>query len=459
MKKILQILFVFIILICIYFLSLLLVSCIPSNTMKENAKSSADYFIDNGGEKNYIDLGYKNVVLFNFTNALMINTAYSIDSENPIEAFLTAKKNFIPGITQTIHTDTSKNLMSASKYYEDGVFDGNAFQTLELYDTVNENDLYEAFEYQRYWHGYLVFLRPLLVFFNYEQIIILLQIIFIGLLITCSILIYRKIGIFQAIALIVAYTSLDLFFVTKSINEILCFDLALIFSIFLILKKDKYNIPLYFFVFGSITNFLDFFTNPIVTYGIPVIIYFMIVLKDETISFKDMFFMYLKTSIAWFLGYLLTWISKWLITDIVLDRGVIKNAIDQVIFRSSMAPNAKSIDFGSFFTNLKIYFSEYTIAFICIICVAIILFSLKNIRNISLKDYKNNSINILTYFISFVIPFVWYLVLSQHSYAHMFFTYRNLVIAVLALEMLVFELVKPCNNRVEKLRQIKENDE
>ena len=449
MKKTLQFLLVFTILICIYFLTLFFVSCIPSDTMKENVKSSADYFINNGGEKSFINLGYKDVCLFNFTNALMLNTAYSIDSDNPIEAFLTAKKNFIPGVTQTIHTDTSKDLMSASKYYENGIFDGNAFQTLELYDTVNKNDLYEAFEYQRYWHGYLVFLRPLLVLFDYEEIIIISQIIFTGLLITCSILIYKKIGIFQAIALILAYVSVDLFIVTKSINEIICFDLALIFSIFLLLKKDKSNIPLNFFIFGSLTNFLDFFTNPIVTYGIPIIIYFMLILKDTKINFKDMFFIYLKTSIAWFVGYLATWLSKWLITDIILNRGVIKNAIDQVVFRSSINPNAQNIDFGSFFTKLKLYFSEGTIVFICIFCISIVLFNLKNIRNINSKDYKNNSMNILTYFVSALIPFVWYLVLSQHSYVHMFFTYRNLAIAVFALELLVLELVKPGYNKIK----------
>ena len=89
MKKIISFILTFVILILAYFVSLTLISCIPSRLIKENVKESANYFLYNGGENKTIELKYKTVNIFNFTNALMINTAYSIDNTNPVEALYT----------------------------------------------------------------------------------------------------------------------------------------------------------------------------------------------------------------------------------------------------------------------------------------------------------------------------------------------------------------------------------
>ena len=437
MKEILKYVICFIILIAVYFSLLTITSLIPSGMLKENVSKSADYFLEHGGEKEVVDVGYKEVHLFHFTNALMINNAYSIDSKNPIESWITARKNYIPGVTKTIYTDTPEDLMSASKYYENGVFNGDAYQTLELYDTVNENELYESFEYPRYWHGYLIFLRLLLTTFNYEQITIISFITFAVLLISASYLLTKKKGLLYGIALIVSFIFTDALAVTKSINEIICFNLALIFSIFIMLKEEKSNLPLYFFIFGSVTNFLDFLTNPILTYGVPILIYFILEVKNQEISFKDMFLTFLKTSILWALGYLLTWFSKWLLTDIILKRGVIENAINQVKYRTYN----EGIKLEDFVFRMKYWLKEETINFM--ICFGAII----NIVNLFTKKYiertcehKNIGISIIIPIITGIIPIVWYAVLMQHSYIHYFFTYRNILITFFSACVLMLEI-------------------
>ena len=437
MKEILKYVICFIILIAVYFSLLTITSLIPSGMLKENVSKSADYFLEHGGEKEVVDVGYKEVHLFHFTNALMINNAYSIDSKNPIESWITARKNYIPGVTKTIYTDTPEDLMSASKYYENGVFNGDAYQTLELYDTVNENELYESFEYPRYWHGYLIFLRLLLTTFNYEQITIISFITFAVLLISASYLLTKKKGLLYGIALIVSFIFTDALAVTKSINEIICFNLALIFSIFIMLKEEKSNLPLYFFIFGSVTNFLDFLTNPILTYGVPILIYFILEVKNQEISFKDMFLTFLKTSILWALGYLLTWFSKWLLTDIILKRGVIENAINQVKYRTYN----EGIKLEDFVFRMKYWLKEETINFM--ICFGAII----NIVNLFTKKYiertcehRNIGISIIIPIITGIIPIVWYAVLMQHSYIHYFFTYRNILITFFSACVLMLEI-------------------
>ena len=96
----------------------------------------------NKPESEKIELGFKDVYIFQFTNALMLNTAYSIDSEHPIESFLVARKNYIPGVTKIIYEKTPKDLQSAAKYYTEKSKPTDAYQIAELYDTAYENNLY-----------------------------------------------------------------------------------------------------------------------------------------------------------------------------------------------------------------------------------------------------------------------------------------------------------------------------
>lgn len=164
-KLIFTYILIFVVLICMYFASLILSSLIPASSIKENVIKSSE-FLKQYGEKEIVDLKYKKEEIFLFTDALMLNTAYSIDSEKPIESALLARKNYIPGQTQTISKDREKNL-GASKSHTDKY--GNIFQVDELYGLMHGENITESFEYARYWHGYLIFLRPLLLVLSYKR--------------------------------------------------------------------------------------------------------------------------------------------------------------------------------------------------------------------------------------------------------------------------------------------------
>ena len=110
----------------------------------------------------------------NYTDALMINTAYSIDNNKPFESSFLARKNYIPNVTDDIYQDTAGELKSSSKYkYHNEVG--------ELNDLVNGEKV-ESFEYARYWHGYLIILRPLLAFISLNEIRVIFTIMLIFIL-------------------------------------------------------------------------------------------------------------------------------------------------------------------------------------------------------------------------------------------------------------------------------------
>ena len=76
-KGLLKYIFVFVILILVYWLSLFVTSLIPSSAIKENVTKSSESIVVLGevGEKKFYDLGYKTEGTFIFTDALMVNTA------------------------------------------------------------------------------------------------------------------------------------------------------------------------------------------------------------------------------------------------------------------------------------------------------------------------------------------------------------------------------------------------
>ena len=173
LKKIIKYISIYLAIIIFFIVSLVAVSSFKKEFLTENVKKSAEVLLSEGNRK-VIYIPYKDMDMQfdNYTDALMINTAYSIDSQKPLYSAFVARKNYIPNITTEIYEDVPG----------------------ELNDLVN-NEKAESFEYARYWHGYLIFLRPLLILFNINQIRIMLTIILIILACILAYLIYKKINI------------------------------------------------------------------------------------------------------------------------------------------------------------------------------------------------------------------------------------------------------------------------
>lgn len=469
LKEVLKFIGLFLLLIAIYFVLLTVVSMFPSKLISENIRESADYLIEKS-ESEKIELSYKNVYIFQFTNALMLNTAYSIDSTSPIESFLVARKNYIPGVTQVIHEKTPKDLQSAAKYYSENSKSTDAYQILELYDTIYENELYESFEYARYWHGYLVYLRPLLLLFNYEQIELLSTVVFLLLLVAVAILVCKKVNPLIAISLILSFLAVDIHTISVSINEVTCFTLALIFALYILLRDEKIQrLGMLFFIIGSVTNFIDFLTNPILTYAIPILIYFLLLQRKRAVTIKETIKIYFKTSILWALGYGLTWATKWILTDLILNKGIIENALEQAKFRA----NDNKYTVEQLYKCLMVFISEKTVDFIwktsiIFMLTQLVLNILNKVKNRSKdkKDEKNNVVtgikikafllaklrDIFPYFIGIFIPIAWYAVLFNHSVVHRFFTYRNVLVIFFSFQTMLIMFAR------NKKTELKDDD-
>lgn len=432
---------IFVILLGIYFAIMTLTSLIPSGMLENNVRESSETLVQEG-EKVTFDLKYKEENIFTFTDALMINTAYSIDNNHPIESFILTRKNYIPGQTTEFYPDGQYNLGANENYISKE--NGDLYQTKELYGLMHGDNIQDSYEYARYWHGYLSILRPLLLLFNYSGIRIVLAIITLISIVTLITLLCKKISITSGVIYGIGLLAISIFIVTKSINEILIFIVAFISSIILLLKKNpEKNIGIFFFVVGSVSNFIDLLTAPLVTLGITAITYFLLIQKNESkVNIKRYILDFLKICISWALGYGITWLSKWVITEIFFGRPIISQAIEQAVFRSN-GPQINGMNIFSlsnvFIRNMEYLSSPVAITILIAAVIYIIVMMIIN-RNKKI-DFKENLKKCLPYILIFFLPVIWYMVLKQHSYTHVNFTYRILVISIISLLIIASKIL------------------
>lgn len=424
----------FIIIICIFNLLLFLSSLFPSNLIEEKVKESSEILYEEGNTYKFFEFSklYNN----NYTDAIMINEAFSIDNENPIYSYMSARKNYNRNITKETLQEPVGELKSVGDEKYDPVG--------ELKNFV-EGNITTSISYARYWHGYLIGLRTLLLFFNISQIRILLLVVFILLFVYLVYLLKKELGIIIAFIIACSLILEGYFFVSYSLESAPIFIVMMVASIFLLnrIKKIK-NFYLYIFVVGCISNFVDYLTVPLITLAIPLYIYVLHKQKENTIlNYKNYLIIVIKASVIWLIGYGMTWLSKWIMYDIIYNEDVMKSAISQMLYRTSRENRITPITIGMFLRTFITINVKYAIIIFCIIVfVSLVIPKKIKIRIEKWKIYLNKTIPI---FIISLMPIIWYIILSNHTVLHVGFVYRHMIIFLIGVVIClknIFEIKK-----------------
>ena len=419
MKKILKYIITFISMIIIFCILLTVTSLIPREALTKKVSESAeilkeqtnDFFIYINGRKTKFD---------NYTDTLMINTAYSIDNTTPFYSSMMARKNYIKGKTEIIFPDEAGELKSASKYRK-------LNQVGDLIDTLN-NDTVESFEYARYWHGYLIILRPLLLILNITQIRFLLLGIFAILAIILLYKLYKKIDFGTAIIFLCGFLMCDYFYIGMTLQSTSVFLIMMIASI-IIISKDIKDKCMFFMIIGGLTSFFDFLTVPILTLGLPLLIYVLMKIKDN-FNFKNLLIELIKYCIMWGIGYIGIWFIKWLIVDIVYNKGLIQVAINQILYRSEKLYYSVSELIS---VNIIITIIPLIISFLATIILLVIKLT-------KMKNLKLNLKGIAIILFIGLIDLAWIFVSKQHYSQHLMFTYRNNLLISTCIWLIIYNI-------------------
>ena len=417
MKQIFKYIIVTIIMVILFIFLLYITGKIPKSLVEQNIEKSVkpiNYVVDRPLWREA------------FTDAIMLDLVYRHDSDDSLRSSL-------------------RNVtISNYPYGLDPYYGYNGQEALEsnfftILDDNNENIKYSyEYEYGRYWHGYLIFLRPLLVFFNYNQISMICTIISWFLCIYLLNIVKSKLGLKYMFITLFCLISIEYFTITISISLFPTLAIMMISSILILKMKEKIkDIRLFFFIIGGVTTYFCWFNFTLLTLGFPLIFYYLLENDNKKFSLK----LFFQIVILYFLWRGTILLSKWIIADLICNTSIIKDALNQVLYRLSSTDykHEKASFIDAIFLNCKYYLSSIEVLIIYLVC-----------RFLFCKIYKEKtnekiSRNVkIIYTLIALIPF--FLYIGAVNYAHVHsgtYTHRLLMISL-------FSIIAMFENKLEK---------
>lgn len=392
-------------------LLLILVFCIPTEAMEKNVSRSLGTMIKS--EEEVENNAFSRYIWANketYTDTIMVQNAIErINGRNVYEHAM-----------WMFHSDLEPEFWTPEA-------------SLKAYCARDDVDDMYLHEYSRYWHGYLVYLKPLLLLFTWSQIVKLGAVFQLLLLLAVLVVSVKKKQASVGIAAIIGFLSMKPLLILASLTMAVCWCITLIALLYMLLRHDRLEeknlYPEYFLLIGILTSYFDFLTYPVVTLGFPLCAYFLI---NRKCTIKQSLLKVIGYSTCWGIGYAGMWACKWLIADITLHTGTIKDALWSILGRTEAIGGRPRMNGGFYVISLNL--QEYGLKFYTAAAILLIVLALVTIGFAIFKtSAKMVLLQVVPFVIIFCIPFVWIIVVQHHSALHARFTFRILAVAMLAV--------------------------
>ena len=409
--------------------ALYLVHLLPIGPMKTNV-----YWSMNMIEKEFTDEilvdGYPATMTGNFTDCLMMHYAvYENGTRSTLEQVL----------------GMYRSETYAGENDPDGWWPGQSLKDY-LYGVQQPREV----EYSRYWHGYLVVLKPILLLTSFNNIRLLnsaIQLLLVGYII---LLFVKK----KADSIAMAYLlSLPFMFYVStyaSLSLSICFYIMNL-SVLIQLKRDEYlfsknKYGIFFLLVGISTSYFDLLTYPIITLLYPLAIYFVFHMSTLVQNIKKV----LIYSIEWGIGYVFMWASKWILTDIFTGINTINDAFGTIGMRTQSVDNVSRME--GFFNVIIFHIKPYTNWCYILLALILVVGIIVKVCNIKCVRFTQNLKNSIVFWIIALFPFVWLLVIQNHSVYHWQFTCRIIAATVFAVIVAIHTMLSGISKDSESIK-------
>lgn len=416
-------------------LLLLVTGLIPQKAITPQIESSAAYFSNNELFPFLIPEQF-NTRQDNYADCILINIIYHIGQKSDENLF--------------------SSLMKAS-YYQGELEEVN----VSLQNAV-DNPLQANTEYSRYWHGTMILLRPLLVLTDIQGIRILLGFLALLLAVSEAVLLWTKKQKAFAVCYLLGMVCVNSWMLLFCVEYVTTFIVMGGISLWVLLSYKETTSPQKRFlqlvvimtVSGVLTCFFDFLTTETITLTIPLLL--ELILSHEKTS-KELpkpssrFLSGGLLCLIWGVSYAGMFLLKWLIAMTVSGKQAFWDALSQAETRlggtvylgnTNLTPEANLGQRlqGAFFRNQCVLFPFRETLPIGkgILFLSLILLIILSIIYLFYKRGSQMQTLGLALLLG-IIPYIRYLVLSNHSYIHYFFTYRAQLVTWVALFYLCWE--------------------
>lgn len=291
-------------------------------------------------------------------------------------------------------------------------------------------------EYSRYWHGYLVYLKPLLMCMSWRNVETFLLVCQAVLLLAALGLSCYKKNLYLGLSIVCAFLFMKPLRIWLSLTLADCWIIALAAVMILLLFYDKLENKNWheelFLVTGILTSYVDFLTYPIVTLGVPLCAWLVLSAKDCG-GWRKQVSRVFWNCVCWAVGYVGMWGMKWVLADLTCQTGTLRSAAWAVIFRTEPLDGYNSVFSGisrAFRTVLQQYDSAmYGIGFGAVAAAALVSVVLCMIKARS----ANWAVTIVCLTFAALLPLGWLVVTQNHTAIHCEYTFRIMGVTVMAL--------------------------
>lgn len=339
--------------------------------------------------------------------------------------------NFTDSIMLRVSSDeTEDGALNRAMYAYQGEINGK--KPLDaLVSHYVENRPYDSVTtYSRYWHGYQIVLRPLLVVMDYQGIQIINLVLELMLAVLNFWMISKRKNVQYAMAYFVGGYLMQMpLILAKSMQYADCYYLYSIGTLLLLCMNHKQRKKYTNFVFlslGIAVAYFDFLTYPIAVFGIPVLICVML---DDGNSMEKVGRM-IQQGICWGSGYAGMWSLKWIVATGVTGTDVIANAAENVLNRTSHITEGTKISIAMCIVGNVEAFLDTPATLVFVGLLAWIFWKALHSKRLP----RNRILQIFTpYATCGCLPLLWYMLLVNHSSIHYWFTNRACVVLITAI--------------------------
>ena len=413
-KKTTKYLLLFLLVNMLFFFSLLLTYFLPKDRIVKNVDYSIGILEKEGLYFNPFYTFNPNLekvaVLDNYTDSILLNVALD---------------------NNTKYTNIFKKTVLNTFYEKD------KNQITNLKDVLN-NDINSNNFYIRYWFGSEILLKPMLVFNDYSEIRYINMILMNIILILLCYLISKRIGFKFVIPFVLSLLFMNYTNISMSLQYSPVMYIMLISSIVVLMinnkKKQYYNYL--FLLIGCSTAFFDLLTYPLITLGYPLIFYVITQYNNKN-NFKKYYKQFLLLILLWGIGYGGTYLFKWAIASFVLGENCFKSAFTQLQYRLDLTGSDEITKIGALSKNVNVYFNKYTILLTTMFVIVLGVF-------VKIRKFRINKIkiyDIIPLLMILISPYLWYLILTNHSYIHCWMTYKIQGICLFSLLSIIMIFV------------------
>lgn len=424
---------IFIVLLTVFWILLMLSACIPNNAIKKNMLESALVYKEQ--EPFSSENGSKwNAISDNYADAILLNISWNMGKDSPL-------------------------ISSLDTWYYDGETLG---ENAGLYLSVSEEEIQPNNDYSRYWHGAAMFVRFMHLFTDVRGMKICgFAVMLMLAIVTIGILLRNRHGDL-AIALLLSMAAVHIWNVRLSLEYQPSFILGFLFCILYLWMERKSDLYLTMLsVAGGVSiAFFDFLTTETVILLLPLILVISVRSSENRLGeFKDNIFLLVRCESCWLLSYVGTFFVKWTVTSLVTGNNKfliafasagkrIAGSLSGEVHDNSFLRIPKSVA-----ANLTMLFGgqnriEWGRVFLGLLITVLLLGSL-----LYLFYRKSNPTAVKLLAILGSVVILRYIVLSNHSYLHEFFTYRAMIspiMAVLAGTFLSMQISFPVRKKGRK---------